>query len=61
MESETLAWSVYIIPGDTMVAVAVSENGDTTYIAILQASADEFDGLAEDLLIPAIMTFTPAE
>ena len=60
MDSETLSWSMYLISGDNTVLVALADSDATTYMVILQAKVDEFDGLAEQLLIPAMMAFTPA-
>ena len=42
-------------------AVALAENETTTYMVAMKAAADEFDALADGLLIPAIMAFTPIE
>ena len=61
MDSESLSWSMYLIPGDAIIMVALAEGDTMSYMIILQAAADEFDSLAEQLLVPAIMAFTPAQ
>ena len=61
MDAETLSWSMYLIPGDNIIMVSLAESDTTSYMIILQAKADEFDGLAEQLLVPALMAFTPAQ
>ena len=47
------------VAGDPTTIVALAENDTTNYMVALKAAADEFDGLAESLLVPAIMAFTP--
>jgi hypothetical protein len=41
--------------------VALAETDTTTYIVVLKAAGEEFDALADELLVPAVMAFTPAE
>lgn len=59
LDSETLSWSIYLVTGDPTVAVALAEDGDTTYIIIMQAASSEFDGLIDTLMVPAILALTP--
>jgi len=59
MESDALSWSLYLAPGDPTTTVALAESETTTYIVVLRAAADEFDALADELLVPAIMALTP--
>ncbi|MFL7869953.1 MAG: alpha/beta fold hydrolase [Anaerolineales bacterium] len=61
LDSESLSWAIYLVTGDPSVAVALAEAGDITYIIIMQAPSGEFDGLADTLLVPAILALTPAE
>jgi hypothetical protein len=61
MDSDALSWSLYLVSGDPTTAVALAESETTTYMVALKATADEFDALADELLIPAIMAFTPTE
>ena len=61
MDSEALSWSMYLMPGENVIMVALSESDTMTYMILLQGAADEFDGLAEQLLVPALMAFTPAQ
>ena len=61
MDSDTLSWSLYLVSGDPTTAVALAENETTTYMVALKAAADEFDALADGLLVPAIMAFMPNE
>ena len=60
MDSETLSWSMYLIAGDNVVMVVLADDETMTYMIVMQATGDEFDTLAEELLVPAIMAFTPA-
>lgn len=60
MDTETLSWSMYLIPGDNTVVVVLADDETMTYMILMQAAADEFDTLAEQLLVPAITAFTPA-
>jgi hypothetical protein len=59
MDSDTLSWSLYLVSGDPTTAVALAGTDTTTYIVVLRAAADEFDALADELLVPAIMALTP--
>jgi pimeloyl-ACP methyl ester carboxylesterase len=59
MDSDALSWSLYLVSGDPTTAVALAESETTTYIVVLKAAGDEFDALADELLVPAIMAFTP--
>jgi hypothetical protein len=61
MDSDALSWSLYLISGDPTTAVALAESETTTYIVAMKSAGDEFDALADELLVPAIMAFTPAE
>jgi hypothetical protein len=61
LDSDTLSWSIYLVSGDPTSAVALAESETTTYMVALKAAGDEFDALADALLVPAIMAFTPAE
>lgn len=61
LDAEVLSWSLYLVPGDVMVAVALAEVDANTYMVVMQASADEFDGLAEALLVPAVMALAPVK
>jgi len=61
MDSNGLSWSVYLVAGDPTTAVALAESETTTYMVVLKAAGDEFDALADGLLVPAIMAFTPTE
>ena len=61
MDSDALSWSLYLVSGDPTTAVALAESDTTTYMVAMKASGDEFDALADSLLVPAIMAFTPAE
>jgi hypothetical protein len=61
MDSDALSWSLYLVSGDPTTAVALAESETTTYMVALKAAEDEFDALADELLIPAIMAFTPTE
>lgn len=40
---------------------ALAESETTTYMVAMKAAGDEFDVLADALLVPAIMAFTPTE
>jgi hypothetical protein len=60
MDSDALSWSLYLVSGDPTTAVALAETDTTTYIVVLRAAGDEFDALADELLVPAIMALTPA-
>ena len=59
MDSDALTWSLYLVSGDPTTAVALAKSETTTYIVVLRAAADEFDALADELLVPAIMALTP--
>jgi hypothetical protein len=59
MDSDALSWSLYLVSGDPTTAVALAESETTTYIVALKATAEEFDALADELLVPAIMALTP--
>jgi pimeloyl-ACP methyl ester carboxylesterase len=61
MDSDALSWSLYLVFGDPTTAVALAETDTTTYIVVLKAAGEEFDALADELLVPAVMAFTPAE
>jgi hypothetical protein len=61
MNSDALSWSIYLVSGDPTTAVALAESETTTYLVALKAAGDEFDALADELLVPAIMAFTPIE
>jgi hypothetical protein len=61
LDSDTLSWSIYLVSGDPTTAVALAKSETTTYMVALKAAADEFDDLADGLLVPAIMAFTPTE
>jgi pimeloyl-ACP methyl ester carboxylesterase len=61
MDSDALSWSLYLVSGDPTTAVALAETDTTTYIVVLRAAADEFDALADELIVPAIRTFAPTE
>jgi hypothetical protein len=61
MDSDALSWSLYLVSGDPTTAVALAESETTTYMVAMKAAADEFDALADELLVPAIMAFTPIE
>jgi pimeloyl-ACP methyl ester carboxylesterase len=60
MDSDTLSWSLYLVSGDPTTAVALAETDTTTYIVVLRAASDEFDALADELLVPAVMALTPS-
>jgi hypothetical protein len=59
--AENLTWDIYVIPGEVVVGLAVAETDAMVYVVAISAAPDEFDGLAEQLLVPALMAFTPAE
>jgi pimeloyl-ACP methyl ester carboxylesterase len=59
MDSDSLSWSLYLVSGDPTTAIALAEGETTTYIVVLRAAGDEFDALADGLLVPAIMAFSP--
>ena len=61
MDSDALSWSLYLVSGDPTTAVALAESETTTYMVAMKAAGDEFDALADSLLVPAIMAFTPTE
>ena len=61
MDSDALSWSLYLVTGDPTTMVALAESETTTYMVAMKAAADEFDGLADALLVPAIMALTPTE
>ncbi len=61
LDSESLSWSIYLVTGDPTVAVALAEDGDTTYIIVMQAASGEFDGLVNTLMVPVILALIPAE
>ena len=61
LDSDTLSWSIYLVSGDPTTAVALAESDTTTYMVAMKAAGDEFDALADGLLVPAIMAFTPTE
>ncbi len=61
MDSDALSWSLYLVSGDPTTAVALAENDTTTHIIVLRAAGAEFDALADGLLVPAIMAYTPTE
>jgi hypothetical protein len=61
MDSDALSWSLYLVTGDPTTAVALAESETTTYIVVLRAAGAEFDALADGLLVPAIMAYTPSE
>jgi hypothetical protein len=61
MDSDALSWTLYLVSGDPTTAVALAESETTTYIVVMKAAGDEFDALADALLVPAIMAFTPIE
>lgn len=59
MDSEALSWSLYLISGDPTTAVALAESETRTYLVAMKAAGDEFDALAKQLLVPALMAFMP--
>jgi hypothetical protein len=61
MDSDALSWSLYLVSGNPTTAVALAESDTTTYIVVLRAAGDEFDALADELLVPAIMALTPTD
>jgi hypothetical protein len=61
MDSDAILWPLYVVTGDPTTMVARAESETTTYMVAMRAAADEFDGLADALLVPAIMAFMPTE
>ena len=61
IDSDLLTWTLYLIPGDPMGAVALAETEATTYVVAMQVDAAEFGALADELLIPVLMALAPIE
>lgn len=60
MDSDSLSWSLHLVTGNPTTAIALAEGESTTYIVALRTAGDEFDVLADGLLVPALMAFAPA-
>lgn len=61
MDSDALSWSLYLVSGDPTTAVALAETETTTYIIVMKTAGDEFDALADAVLVPTVMAFSPIE
>ncbi len=65
LQTEALQWTLYQVNvpvGDMTIAVdvAVAEKEGTSYVVLLQTSADEYEALHEQVFLPAVNAFTPA-
>ncbi len=61
IDTEFASWSLYLITGQVAVAAALAERGGTTYVVVLRGRAEEFDALAEGVLLPVVMAISAGE
>jgi hypothetical protein len=60
-ESDSLSWTIYMVQGESILAIAIAETDTMTYLVVLSSAPSEADALVESVFFPALASLTPAE
>ncbi len=60
-ESDSLSWTIYMVQGESILAIAIAETDTMTYLVVLSTAPSEADALVESVFFPVMASLTPAE
>jgi hypothetical protein len=60
-ESDSLSWAIYMVQGESILAIAIAETDTMTYLVVLSSAPSEADALVESVFFPVLASLTPAE